>query len=72
MGNVVRVDLDKTHVDTWAYENHDGFLETVTQVEPHYVEIADQFENGFSVYNEDIPNLIKALQAAYDANGKTS
>ena len=62
----VRVDeADKEPIEGFSYFNLDGDEEQVALC-GNCVNIVDSMFDFASVYVEDIPKLIKALQAAYD------
>lgn len=74
MGRVY-VDEDLSVEDIKAefcYTNAEGNSETVSvDTEEEWVEIEDSADN-FRVYVNDIPKLIKALQAAYNYHKENS
>lgn len=62
----VRVDEDTTACSGFCYKNMCGSIENVV-VGSGYVYFTDECgDNINAVYYEDIPKMIKALQAAYD------
>ena len=70
--NIVYVDSTKAKVDGYGYLNQDGTTEYITlPTEDGIVEVivgrADIGLGGESIiYYEDIPKLIKALEAVYN------
>ena len=66
-----RVDTDvPEEVIGYSYVNNDGEEEVVEIFDEAVVEITTSGSVGASVYTQDIPNLIKALKAAYYHNTK--
>ena len=70
MAKIIRVDqqIDEQSDDItqWAYDNECSSVEYVEYVSAHsHVSIHDSVEGLVSIYVSDIPNLIKALQAAH-------
>ena len=64
----VRVDLEDTKpsIEGFSYENEDGDLEKVVVDGSPAVVVQDNANGSVTIYQTDIPKLIKALQAAYD------
>lgn len=60
-----RVDVDSAPTRGFGYENQDGKMEGVVALHPGCVKL-DMAGMSDRVYTEDIPNLIKSLQAIYD------
>lgn len=65
----IMVDSGKLEVITeWGYINKRGNSEYVNAGEPLAVSLHTMDDDPLhEIYYEDIPNLIKALQAAYDS-----
>lgn len=61
----IRVDEGYGGVTGYSYSNKNDDIETVEMMHT-YVIISDSSLDTSEIYYEDIPNLIKALQAAYD------
>jgi len=63
-----RVDVEDEVVEGFSYRNHHGEIEIVgLDLESTlYVSINSSEGDVVHLYKEDIPKLIKALQAAYD------
>lgn len=63
----VDVEVGETEeLEGFCYANKNGFTERVTFKSRGVVRIEDSNEDGMSdIYIEDIPKLIKALEAAY-------
>ena len=64
-----RIDEKHEKIVGYSYANQDGEIEKVKVVD--YTDICaivliSPDETTVHVYREDIPNLVKALQAAYD------
>jgi len=54
-------------IEGFTYENKLSSIETVLMESNFFVQLIESEGDGMSqVYYEDIPNLIKALQAVYD------
>lgn len=64
---LVRVDNVIEKTTQWGYTNADGLLEIVEVEGKSTVQILCEHEGVSRVYVNDIPNLIKALQAAYNS-----
>ena len=69
-----RIDESEAQIEGFSYEGKAG-VETVTIPEGssrsnQYVTITDSEGDNISVYRQDIPNLIKALQASYNHQGE--
>lgn len=63
----VRVDEnDDTCIEGFSYLNRDMDEEKVEIYSNDLVEIAASGDHRVAIFSEDIPKLIKALQAAYD------
>lgn len=64
----IMVDSDKLEVVTeWGYLNKNGVIEYVDASESFAVCMYCSDKNVLNeIYYEDIPNMIKALQAAYN------
>lgn len=60
----IRVDEDCSDVTGYSYLNKNGDSEIVEMMHD-YVIISDSCLDTSEIYYEDIPKLIKALQAAY-------
>lgn len=61
------VEDGSNEVEGFSYTNINGNVEKVhLNTGLSYVTLTDIGENDFDVYKEDIPKLIKALQAAYN------
>lgn len=70
MPKVIRVDAPVTLDDgiiRWAYENNRNEMEFVEHASglSASIRICDSTLNEVEIYNEDIPKLILALQAAH-------
>ena len=71
MTKIIRVDeVDDVVEDIekfkWIYDNADGEEESVNYRQyGNSISIVDSFDKASMIYIEDIPNLIKALQAAH-------
>ena len=70
MPKIIRVDENDAEVEKetdidWVYRNTDGEDERVRYSTGKSVSILDASYEEICIYIEDIPNLIKALQAAY-------
>lgn len=65
---LVRVDNVTEVANQWGYDNEDGELECIEFAanEPS-IQILCGDSPTSRIYTEDIPNLIKALQAAYNS-----
>lgn len=67
----IRVDVEDTEeeIEGFSYINKDGEEEVVIAngADP-YIEICTDGYSDVPIYYEDIPNLIKALKAAYKHN----
>lgn len=65
----IMVDSDEKQITTeWGYTNKHGNLEYVNASGPYAVSVlCEDSEALHEFYYEDIPKLIKALQAAYDS-----
>lgn len=63
---LVRVDDVKSIPTQWGYTNEDGDLELVEFDGNLVVHLSSSDQTMSVVYTSDIPNLIKALQAAYN------
>lgn len=66
-----RIDADNNiKFEGYSYLDKNGNEESVRMhyesTEHRYVEITNSAQEKVIFYKEDIPNLIKALQAAYD------
>jgi hypothetical protein len=61
-----RVDreVQPENIEGYSYENKHGYEEKVVMKEG-WVNVTQSDETFIEIYYEDIPNLIKALQAAY-------
>jgi len=59
-----RIDFDDSTLEGFSYENKSGEVEQV-EINTYWATVRATGEK-VDVYYEDIPNLIKALQAAYD------
>lgn len=65
----VRVDDPETEsaIEGFSYLSKSGYEESVRLSAASYVSIYESNDaQHVDIYNEDIPKLIKALQAAYD------
>lgn len=60
-----RVDAPQSDLEGFSYLNKNGNEEYVKVENTNWANIFI-IDGGVDVYYEDIPNLIKALQAAYD------
>jgi len=72
MAMLVMVDEDTVKPTQWGYVNQDKDLETVT-IDPNDTVVAKIELYGHHevyIYTKDIPNLIKALQAACNSINK--
>lgn len=71
MPKIIRVDEVEDVVEDnakfkWVYDNADGEEESVNYSKyGDSISIVDSFNKASMIYIEDIPSLIKALQAAY-------
>lgn len=66
---IVMVDNTNENVEGFGYTNQDGDIEYVLQAPFATEQVSLKYADGedlSTIYTDDIPNLIKALQAAYN------
>lgn len=65
----IDVDTNTEACEGYRYTNRDGNYEKVSRSYNGIVRVWDSTDDTISVYIQDIPKLIKALQTSYD-NGE--